>query len=219
MFKYIFSLLIVLLTITNSYAFLDMKLGASNSFLVRLVDRNGNPYSSGLALTDITITIRCAGNTQVTVDETGDGITAYEDGIHLITTNDAIGNDAEDQCYIRVAGQSGTSYVGSQGESLVYMDEKFKSVGATVDMGIGTFSGTVVSSVDCTNSQTIFDTNLTQTQTDHWKDAFITFTSGTLAGQTRPVTAFNATTKCITIRSPGFTTIPTAGDGFVIINK
>ena len=83
----------------------------------------------------------------------------------------------------------------------------------------GEYTFTVVSSGDCTNSAVLFDTNFTQTQTDHWKDAFATMTSGTLAGQTKAITAFNGTTKCMTVKSPGFSAVPLAGDTGIIINK
>lgn len=93
------------------------------------------------------------------------------------------------------------------------------ATGALGAAEMGEYQFTVVSSADCTNSTTIFDTNLTQTQTDHWKDTFITFASGTLAGQTKAVMAFNGTTKCITVKSPGFSTTPTAGDQGIVVNK
>lgn len=93
------------------------------------------------------------------------------------------------------------------------------SAGAIGASETGEYTFSVVSSGDCTNSTVLFDTNLTQTQTDHWKDAFATFTTGTLAGQTKAVTAFNGTTKCMTVKSPGYSTTPTAGDTGILVNK
>ena len=91
--------------------------------------------------------------------------------------------------------------------------------GAIGSSETGEYTFTVVSSADCTNSAVLFDTNLTQTQTDHWKDSFATFTTGTLAGQTKSITAYNGTTKCMTVKSPGFSATPTAGDTGILVNK
>lgn len=93
------------------------------------------------------------------------------------------------------------------------------AAGALGSSEMGEYSFTVVSSGDCINSAVLFDTNLTQTQTDHWKDAFATFTTGTLAGQTKLITGFNGTTKCMSIRSPGFSATPQGGDTGIIVNK
>lgn len=76
-------------------------------------------------------------------------------------------------------------------------------------------SGTVTP--DGGNSATAFETDLASTTTDHYKDAWLTITSGALAGQTKKVTAYNGTTKIITV-SGGFTGIPADGVTFDIIN-
>jgi hypothetical protein len=68
------------------------------------------------------------------------------------------------------------------------------------------------------NSATSFKTNLTEAVNDYWKDAFIRFTSGSLVEQVKKISAYNGTTKFVTVLS-GFTAIPSASDAFDIINK
>lgn len=82
-------------------------------------------------------------------------------------------------------------------------------------------TGTVVSSGDCTNATTVFDTTRTDAGTDHWSRAFITFymdtATASLRGTTRGITASNAN-GCLTI-SPALPAIPTAGEKFFIVNQ
>lgn len=79
----------------------------------------------------------------------------------------------------------------------------------------GAPSGTVVT--DAGNLATTFKTDRTEATTDYWKDALLLFTSGTLAGQVKKVSAYNGTTKFVTL-SAGFTGTPSAGDRFVFVN-
>lgn len=74
--------------------------------------------------------------------------------------------------------------------------------------------GTVLT--DAGNTATTFKTDLTEVS-DHWKDCFCTFLTGSLAGQTKPVSAFNGTTDFLTAAS-AFTAAPSNGDRFVLIN-
>lgn len=79
----------------------------------------------------------------------------------------------------------------------------------------GNPSGTVVSNAG--NTSLTFQTDRAETSTDYWKDAFLRFTSGALDGQTHKITAYNGSTKFVTFTT-AFTTAPTAGDHFVIVN-
>ena len=81
--------------------------------------------------------------------------------------------------------------------------------------GVALITGAIVD--DAANSATTFKTNLSQTETDHFKDAFVTFTSGTLTGQTHRVSAYNGGTKFLT--TAAFSAEPAAADTFEIINK
>lgn len=87
-------------------------------------------------------------------------------------------------------------------------------VAALVTLAVKT--GAVVT--NGSNSATSFDTNLTETEDDHWKDAFLVLTSGDLTGQVKKVTAFNGTSKVITV-SGGFTDIPADGVTFALVNR
>lgn len=80
---------------------------------------------------------------------------------------------------------------------------------------IATKTGAVVS--DGGNSATSFVTDLTETATDYWKDAFIRLTSGTLINQVKRITGYNGSTKAITVQD-GFTGTPAAGVTFEIVN-
>jgi hypothetical protein len=58
--------------------------------------------------------------------------------------------------------------------------------------------GTAVGTADSGTTTTFVDTERTEADTDYWKGAIVLFTNGTLAGQARLVTAFNAATDEIT---------------------
>jgi len=87
-----------------------------------------------------------------------------------------------------------------------------------VDITIGTNadpSGSVVSNGG--NTASTFKTDRSEATTDFWKDALLLFTSGSLAGQVKKVSAFDGTTKFVTLSS-AFTAAPSAADLFVLIN-
>lgn len=67
------------------------------------------------------------------------------------------------------------------------------------------------------NTQTSFATYLQNTENDFYKDALIRPTSGPLQGQVKRVTAYDGTTKRITVNSPGFTDGPVDGDTFELV--
>lgn len=68
------------------------------------------------------------------------------------------------------------------------------------------------------NSATAFKTDRTESTNDYWKDALLLLTSGAMVGQLKKVTAYNGTTKVITV-SGGFTATPADGVTFVLINR
>jgi hypothetical protein len=79
----------------------------------------------------------------------------------------------------------------------------------------GNPSGSVVA--NGSNTGLTFCTDLAATATDHYKDAFLMFTSGALAGQVHKVTAYNGSTKFVTFTT-AFSAAPSAADRFIIIN-
>lgn len=87
-----------------------------------------------------------------------------------------------------------------------------------VDICIGTdgsASGVVVT--DGGNTSSTFKTDRTEATTDFWKDSLLLFVSGALAGQVKKVSAYNGTTKFVTL-SAGFTGAPSDGDRFIFVN-
>ena len=76
-------------------------------------------------------------------------------------------------------------------------------------------TGSVVT--DGSNSASSFKTDLTETTDSYWVDALILFTSGNLAGQVKKVTAYDGTTKFISVGS-SFTGTPSSGDRFLLVN-
>jgi len=79
------------------------------------------------------------------------------------------------------------------------------------------FDGPILArgTADSGSTTTVVDTERTEADTDYWKDQVILFTSGTIKGQARRITAFNAGTDTIT-----FTPVTTQAVGtntYVII--
>lgn len=74
--------------------------------------------------------------------------------------------------------------------------------------------GAVVS--DAGNTATTFKTDLAGGD-DFWSDCFLTFITGSLAGQTKRIDSFTTSTDFITAAS-AYTAAPSAGDRFVIVN-
>jgi hypothetical protein len=68
------------------------------------------------------------------------------------------------------------------------------------------------------NSATAFETNLAETEDDHWADAYLLLTSGDLSGQVKRVSAYNGTSKVITVVG-GFTDTPADSVTFALINR
>lgn len=67
------------------------------------------------------------------------------------------------------------------------------------------------------NTALTFETDLTSSTNDTYKDCLMCFVDGALAGQVKKITAYNGTTKFVTFTS-GFTGTPTGGDRFIVIN-
>jgi hypothetical protein len=78
-------------------------------------------------------------------------------------------------------------------------------------------TGAVVDNDAPDPSATAFETNLTETTTDHYKGAFVVFTSGNLKDQSRKITGYDGTTKILTVSA--FTDTPAGGDTFAIVGR
>jgi hypothetical protein len=75
--------------------------------------------------------------------------------------------------------------------------------------------GTVLTNVS--NSATTFNVDRLESTTDFWAGALVLFTTGTLKHQVRKCTAYNGTTAFLTFTT-GFTSTPSAGDKFILLN-
>lgn len=89
-----------------------------------------------------------------------------------------------------------------------------RGVIASFVLGPPVYYGSVVT--DGGNTAGTFKTDLTESASDHWKDALLTFVTGALAGQVKKVSAFNPTTDFITLSS-SFTGTPSNGDRFFVV--
>lgn len=81
----------------------------------------------------------------------------------------------------------------------------------------GAAKGHVIAAVSGTGSATTFVTTLTSAVDNIYKDAFIKITSGTLQNACKRISAYNGTTKAITVES-AFPSTPANAVTFEIIN-
>jgi hypothetical protein len=68
---------------------------------------------------------------------------------------------------------------------------------------------------DASSTTELFDSALTQTDTDHWKGRIVIFTSGDLTYQASDITGFDPSTDKLTVTA--LSSAPTNGDTFVIV--
>lgn len=71
---------------------------------------------------------------------------------------------------------------------------------------------------DAANSSSTFLTDLTETATDYYAGNVIAFSSGTNITQARRISAYNGSTKFVTV-SPAFDAEPDAADTFFILGR
>lgn len=91
-----------------------------------------------------------------------------------------------------------------------------KYVAATFQIVTLVPRATVVSNVS--NTSSTFETDLTESTTDYWKDALLLFVTGSLKGQVKKVSGYDGSTKFVTLSS-AFTAAPSAADSFILINR
>lgn len=80
---------------------------------------------------------------------------------------------------------------------------------------INVYQGLNICAIGNGSTQTSVVTTLTQTTNDFWKYKSLCMIRGTLAGQTREITAYNGTTKTFT--TTAFTSAPSSGDTGILI--
>ncbi len=95
---------------------------------------------------------------------------------------------------------------------------KVSSIKTNMDILIGAMIVTQGSVNDLVASTTAFVSSLTNSTTNFYKNAVLTFTSGDLDGQSRRISAYDGSTKQITL-DPALTSAPANGDTFTIITQ
>lgn len=70
---------------------------------------------------------------------------------------------------------------------------------------------------DASATTTSFITDLTNATDNFYNDTVLVFITGTLTGQSRPITSYNGTTKTVTF-DEAFTSAPANADQFIILN-
>lgn len=132
--------------------------------------------------------VRATGGGSGTYDETTDSQEAVRDNMGTAQTGDSFAR------------------LGAAGAGLTSILEKLSP--------LATKTGSVN---DAGASATVFITDLTESANDYWKDAYVRLTSGALVNQVKKITAYNGTTKAITVLG-GFTAAPANGVTFEIVN-
>jgi len=97
-------------------------------------------------------------------------------------------------------------------------EAKIDSLITNMDILIGAMIVTQSTVNDASASATSFDTALTNATDDFYKNAVLTFTSGTLNGQSRRISGYVGSTKVINLE-PALTSAPANGDGFTIVTQ
>jgi hypothetical protein len=165
----------------------------------------------GAAKTDITEATLAA----LTTAHTDGGFLHVSDGVYRLDLPDAA--FATGANYVDVGGTvTGMIVIGGRVRLVDYSLEDAVRMGLSALVSTALATGTVTT--DAGNSATSFETSLSETTNDYWKDSYLLLTSGVLAGQQKRITAYNGTTKIITV-SGGFTGTPADGVSFAIINR
>lgn len=137
-------------------------------------------------------------------------------GLYVLNTNDAAWDDGTYTVAAYVltgatAAPASDIMVGC-GTMRIAGDQEVEKL--TVDLTRPV--GAVVS--DESNTSSTFKTDLASATDSAYVRAWLKFTSGNLAGQVDKISAYNGTTKFITV-TDAFTGTPSDGDDFVIVNE
>jgi hypothetical protein len=165
----------------------------------------------GAAKTDITEATLAA----LTTAHTDGGFLHIADGCYRLDLPDAAFATAAN--YVDVGGTvTGMIVIGGRVRLVDYSLEDSVRMGLTALVGAALATGTVTT--DAGNSATAFETSLSETADNYWRDSYLLLTSGVLSGQQKRITAYNGTTKIVTVAG-GFTGTPADGVTFAIINR
>lgn len=108
--------------------------------------------------------------------------------------------------------------VGVTDTNITDIQDRVTSLQTNVDLLLGAFIAANSSINDSDPTASSFVTNLSNEVDDFYKNSVLTFTSGALNNQTRRISAYDGTTKEITL-SPALTSAPGDGDTFTIVKQ
>jgi hypothetical protein len=181
--------------------------GTSSGLYPRAIVTN----DSGSTITGGTVDLTVAGSTGMYYNA-GTALTmpnnAFVTATYIIYTDS--GHTTESSTYMRSAdvfmraGEVSADVTKVSGSSSA-ADKLEANVLLTIDSSVNDGSATITS----------FDTNLTETGTDAYINRELHMTSGTAAGEISRISAYNGSTKVITL-SPGLKTAPANTDTFTI---
>jgi hypothetical protein len=181
--------------------------GTSSGLYPRAIVTN----DSGSTITGGTVDLTVAGSTGMYYNA-GTALAmpnnAFVTATYIIYTDS--GHTTESSTYMRSAdvfmraGEVSADVTKVSGSSSA-ADKLEANVLLTIDSSVNDGSATITS----------FDTNLTETGTDAYINRELHMTSGTAAGEISRISAYNGSTKVITL-SPGLKTAPANTDTFTI---
>ncbi len=181
--------------------------GTSSGLYPRAIVTN----DSGSTITGGTVDLTVAGSTGMYYNA-GTALAmpnnAFVTATYIIYTDS--GHTTESSTYMRSAdvfmraGEVSADVTKVSGSSSA-ADKLEANVLLTIDSSVNDASATITS----------FDTNLTETGTDAYINRELHMTSGTAAGEISRISAYNGSTKVITL-SPGLKTAPANTDTFTI---
>lgn len=134
----------------------------------------------------------------------------------LVTLVDAATKAVEDQALLVHTFGSATAHIEADLDVPRLSANMAAINGSTADLSAFArgVKGLITGAAITGSTATAVATDLTNATTDAYKGGVIVFTSGALAGQRKDITAYDGTTKTLTVTA--FTSAPAAGDTFFI---
>lgn len=126
-----------------------------------------------------------------------------------INTTNSVGKLLKDNIDINLSSRAAAT-------DLADLATNVSTANAKLDNLIGSLISAQASVADPTPSNTAFITNLSKTDNDFYKNGVIVFNTGLNSGQVRRISAYNGSTKQLTV-TPALTVAPANGDSFTIL--
>lgn len=159
--------------------------------------------------------------TAVTATDTGYGAGNFEVrtvGSQVSSIKSTVESEQIAQAASRVqVGETHASTTDIQ-TKVTDIQSRVVSVQNNLDILIGAMIVTQSTVNDALASTGAFVTSLTNSTDNFYKNSVLTFTSGLLDGQSRRISAYNGSTKLVTV-DPSLTSAPANGDAFTIVSQ